>query len=114
MRHAGWWTPAFFATVSLLLPASAGAAGDGAHADRVAAFQDAYVAHDAASDVWTIGSAAAAVSFGFGAGRQWRLWQIADGAGRPWAVARDTDTSMTIGAAPTTLSTIGTGLAFAG
>ncbi|MFI5179126.1 MAG: glycoside hydrolase family 36 protein, partial [Vicinamibacterales bacterium] len=92
----------------------AGAAGDGAHADRVAAFQDAYVAHDAASDVWTIGSAAAAISFGFGAGRQWQLWQIADGAGRPWAVARDTDTSMTIGAAPTTLSTIGTGLAFAG
>jgi alpha-galactosidase len=115
VRYTGW-IAAFFAALAPLVPVAAGAVGTGAdvHADRVATFQDAFVAHDAASDVWTIGSAAAAVSFAFGAGRQWQLSQITDGAGRPWAVARDTDTSMTVGATATTLTTIGTGLTFAG
>src|SRR5260221_405868 len=73
---------------------------------------DAFVNHDPTTDVWSIGSAAVAISVGFGPGHELQLWQVLNmETGRRWAIAPEADAAVSLASVPTTL---GEGLTFSG
>ena len=74
----------------------------------LASVDDAFIAHDTSSDVWTIGSRDLVMAVGFGSDRSLALLQISNPVtGRSWDIAPGADVSLTIAGDRTVLGRSG-------
>ncbi len=84
-------------------------------AATIVVVDDAFVAYDEVTRVWTLGTSGIELSFGLDRADQWRLLRMASpDTSRDWPLAGVSDTSFTLAGRPTTLSTAGTGLVLEG
>jgi len=76
---------------------------------------DAFVAYDEGSAVWTLGASGIEVSFGLDRANEWQLRRIyTPDTGRAWPLVAAPDASFTLAGRATKFSTLATGLVFDG
>lgn len=100
-----------FSVVALCVAVCAAPIDAAARPRTVVEFGDAFIAHDAGSDLWVIGSADLELSVGFDTSRTLAIQNLLNPAtGRTWSVAPGPDVSLTLGGDPVTLSASGGGV----